>query len=194
MGESEHPGPESKKPQRTAKTMTLAVMAVTALAAGLLALSLRHEAIYALGEHQAMLFGGAFSAFDGGELAPHANKYVRAEVSLEEPAAKFRRPLEKAHYRVAKAGDNHWVVYAMPDGYAENRFIPPRLVAGRLSRASELGARFSGVADTTGSDAWVLVDGDAPYGGTWLLGLEALLLGFVLFNLGGILRVARPVR
>lgn len=177
------------RPKRTLRTLTLAVMALAAIVAGAMAFSLHREALYATGESEAVDLGDLATA----DLAAHDNQYVRVHVSLEDPAAKFRRPLEQSHYRVARAAPDRWVVYAMPDGYAEARFLPPRLVAGRLVKASDLGVRFGGVANTTGADAWVLVDGDVPYGITWVIGLEVMLLGFVLFNAIGIARVVRRV-
>jgi hypothetical protein len=178
------------KPKRTLRTLTLAVMALAAIVAGAMAFSLHREALYATGESEAVDLGDFATA----DAAANDNQYVRVHVSLEEPAARFRRPLEQSHYRVARAAPDRWVVYAMPDGYTAARFLPPRLVAGRLVRASDLGVRFGGVADITGPDAWVLIDGDVPYGITWVIGLEVMLLGFVLFNLIGIARVVRPVR
>ncbi len=183
-------GARPSKPKRTLRTVTLAVMTATLLAASALAFSLHREAAFALTAPRPVDLG----AFGAADVAAHDNGFVRVHVELEAPAATFRRPLEPSHHRVAKASDGRWVVYAVPDGYAEQRFLPPRIVAGRLARASELGARFAGVADITGGDAWVLVDGDHPHGTSWLLGLEVLLVGFALFGLGGIARVLRPVR
>lgn len=194
MAEAKTAGAQPKqslpKPNRSLRTATLAVMAATALAAALLALSIHREALYAAGRSAPIDLG----AFKEADVAAHDNGYVRVAVSLEAPSAEFRRPLEPSHYRVAKAGSDRWVVYAVPDGFAERRFLPPRLVAGRLTKASELGARFAGVAETTGPDAWVVVDGDDPHGSTWILGLVAMLAGFLLFNVGGMARVLWPVR
>ena len=189
-GRSKAAGNALPEPKRTLRTATLGVMAVTAVVSALLAWSLLPEARYALGASEPVDLGALAEA----DLAKHDNGYVRVRVTLSEPAAKFRRPLEQSHYRLAQAKEGNWVVYSMPDGYAEKRFLPPTLVAGRLTRASQLGARFAGVADTTGPDAWVLVDGDAPFGLTWLVGLLTMLAGFLLFNVLGLVRVLRPVR
>lgn len=178
------------RPNRRLRTTTLAVMTAAALAAALLAFSIHREALYAAGEAAPTDVG----PFVDADVAAHDNAYVRVGVTLEPPAAEFRRPLEPSHFRVAKAGADRWVIYAVPDGFSEQRFLPPRLVAGRLSKASDLGVRFGDVAATTGPDAWVVVDGDDPHGATWILGLLALLGGFLLFNVGGIARVLRPVR
>lgn len=178
------------EPRRTLRTATLAVMVVSGLVAGVLAYSIHDDATYALGEQQAI----ELDALAEAPVEQHDNSYVRARVNLAEPATRFSRPLEQAEYRLAKAGTDRWVIYAKPEGYAEQRFLPPKLVAGRLVRAADLGARFGSVSRTTGGQAWVVVDGDAPHGATWLLGLEAMLLGFVLFNLGGVITVLRPVR
>ncbi len=178
-------------PKRTLKTTTIAVMALTAVAALLLALSIRRDATYAMSDYTAVDLGSLADA----EPAAHDNGYVRVQVALEASSAEFRRRLEPSRYRVAKdGGSDRWVIYSVPDGYSENRFMPPKLVAGRLTQASDLGARFGNVAKTTGSDAWVVVDGDDPRGSTWLLGLLVMLLGFVTFNVVGMATLLRPVR
>ncbi len=188
-GKGSRGGSALPQPKRTLRSATVALMAFAALSAALLGYGIHGNAIYALNDSDAVELPEL-----GANLGSLANRYVRSRVTLEAPAAKFRRPLEPSHFRVARAAPDRWVVYAMPDGYVESRFLPPTLIAGRLVQAKDLGARFSGVAAVTGPEAWVVVDGEAPHGAVWLLGLLALLLGFMVFNLGGIARVLRPVR
>jgi hypothetical protein len=45
-----------------------------------------------------------------------------------------------------------------------------------------------------GDDAWILIDGEAPNGLRWVMGIVVLLLAFAIFNVVGILRLARPIR
>ncbi len=44
------------------------------------------------------------------------------------------------------------------------------------------------------SDAWLLIDGEAPAGTRWALGLGVLLVAFAAFNLLGVMRLAQRVR
>jgi hypothetical protein len=183
---------EAPKPYRTARTITLAAMAVAALASAGLAWGLRGEALYALRRPAAVELPNLEEA----TLSAHAGAYARAHVKLAEPAASFRRPFEPSSYQVAQvegAASPVFVIYAKPDGYAEPRFLPPALVAGRLERAGDLGTRFRGVGGSVPGAAWVLVDGEDPFGNTWILGLEAMLLVFVAFNLAGIAALVRRV-
>jgi hypothetical protein len=60
---------------------------------------------------------------------------------------------------------------------------------------ADLGARHSGFRGALGgSDGWVLLDGNDPASSGWVLALEVLLLLFVAWNVGALIRVTRRVR
>jgi hypothetical protein len=71
---------------------------------------------------------------------------------------------------------------------------------GRLVPASQGGVRLSQLGSAIAeagrpplpSDAWLLIDGEAPANTRWTLGLGALLVGFAAFNLIGLRRLLRP--
>jgi hypothetical protein len=189
------------QPPRTMRTVTVAVMVVTAAIAAWLAWSIAPEAGYALRAPASKDVGVLAQA----DLASLRGEFVRGYVKLEGmPAASYRRPLEAGSWRIAKVdpgpdGAGVWVVHRVPTGHEGPRFVPPKLVAGRLAPASSLGVRFSGVGAVIdelggkGGSDHVLVDGETPSATGWLLGLEVLLLMFVMFNIVSVVRLLRPV-
>ena len=183
-------------PKRTERTLTVAVMSLTALLTAWLAWSLRGEAAYAL-TSQTPVELGTLTAQD-----KYAGSFVRGRADLQgTPTAGYRRPFESDAYRVSQSkGSNIWVVYGVPAALDGPRFVPPALVAGRLVRADALGVRFGGIEaaiaelggkGTANQPIWVLIDGEDPEGMTWVLGLEGLLLLFIAFNVLSIVRVMR---
>lgn len=198
--------PEGEKatpaPKRTMRTVTVAVMGLTAAVTAALMGSLRGEAAYAL-RSQTPAQLGILSDVD---LAPHDGQYVRGYARLDgQPTLRFRRSFERDAYRVAlaaprgePAGAQVWVVYGVPQALDGPRFVPPELVAGRLARVADLGVRYAGleaaIAELGGrGDSWVVIDGEDPEGLGWLLGLEVLLGCFIGFNLLAIARVLRRI-
>jgi len=191
------------RPRRTMRAVTVAVMVVTAVVASWLAWSLRAEVGYALGSSQAAELGDLSQA----ELAAHDGHYVRLRAELADaPSVRYRRVCDRGIYRAAlavpgEAGAQRWVVYGIPETLAGPRFVPPTLVAGRLVRVADLSVRFGGLRDAldelsgrSSAGAWVLVDGEDPASLGWVLGLEALLLTFIGFNLLSLGRVLRRIR
>ena len=191
------------RPVRRARTLTLVLMAVTALLAGALAWQLRGEALYALNPSTAVALGALADV----ELsAAHNNTYVRATVTVAPtPSVRFRRLLDHDDYHVALAaqrqGAHRWLAYRVPTTIAAARFVPPSLVAGRLVRVDELGARYRGLraalerASGVGeARSWVLVDGQDPQGAGWQLALVLLLLMAVGWNLLAMVRILRKPR
>lgn len=205
--EAERQAERQAEPRRTMRSVTVAVMALTAIVTGWLAWSLRGEAAYAL-RSQTPTHAGILTDAD---LAGHEGSFVRGYARLDgQSAVRFRRPLERDAYRVAQAAPAFrggtqdaakaevWVVYGVPAALDGPRFVPPQLVAGRLSRVEDLGVRYGGLADAIAelggkSNAWVLIDGEDPEGLGWLLGLEVLLLAFIGFNALAIGRVMRRI-
>ncbi|HXK20631.1 MAG TPA: hypothetical protein VNG33_22625, partial [Polyangiaceae bacterium] len=96
-----------------------------------------------------------------------------------------------------------WVQVRVPrddDDPDHKRFVPPTSFVGRLVPAKHGGVRLSQLGDAIDdagrpalpSDAWLLIDGEAPATTRWTLGVAALLLGFAAFNLLGLRRLLRP--
>jgi len=200
---------ELPRPRRVMRTVTVVIMVVTALLASWLATSLWPEASYALRAPAAQDLG----VLPAADLAAHDGGFVRGYVKLDGvPTASYRRPLESGTYRVGLAAPppaagvdegaprRVWVIYRVPASEEGPRFVPPKLVAGRLARVRDLGVRFQGVtgvlaqAGGVQAEDWVLVDSETPSAVGWVLGLEVLLLLFVAFNVVSVARVLRPVR
>jgi hypothetical protein len=190
-------------PRRPWRKLTLVVMSVTLLGSLALTLALRGELSFSLsGKPPRGL--GELSRF-----APHAadaNTWVQGEGELEvRGAIAYRRPLESDSYRLSRVSgtDKLWVQVRVPSDDADpdhRRFVPPTSFVGRLVPASQGGVRLSrlgGAIAEAGrpplpSDAWLLIDGEAPATTRWTLGLAALLFGFAAFNLFGLRRLLRP--
>jgi hypothetical protein len=188
-------------PRRPFRRFTFALMAFTALFALRLSLGLRGELAYSIR-------GG--TPHDIGELSAiqpeklRANSWVRAEGSLsEDEVVRYSRPLESGAYRLAPIAGNRslWVELRTPTDTDGEYFVAPASFVGRLVPARGAGLRYhalSGAAADAGHplprDAWLLIDGESPASTRWVLGLQALLIGFAAFNVLGILRLTRPVR
>ncbi|MCA9623419.1 MAG: hypothetical protein KC731_30570 [Myxococcales bacterium] len=190
------------KPPRLMRSVTVGVMLVTAAFALWLASSLWGEASFAFRAPHAEQVG----ILEQSDLGGKVGGFVRGYAHLSgKPSASYRRPFERSAFRVARASAAGktpavWVVYAVPAALDGPRFVPPQLVAGRLTRVGDLGVRFRGLAsalaDLEGGAAaedYVLLDGETPDALGWVVGLVALLLAFVLFNVASVIRVLRPL-
>jgi hypothetical protein len=82
------------------------------------------------------------------------------------------------------------------------RFVPPTSFVGRLVPVASAGLRYrsarEGVEAVGGArvaeDAWLLVDGAAPAGARWAIGVLGMLVAFAAFNVWGLVRLLRPIR
>lgn len=204
MAEATHEEPIGGLPRapRTGRRVTIMLMALTFLAAIGLSLSVWHEARYALSPSQPLDLGSLGGAKLGSE---QADRYVRAQIELDASrAVSYRRVAEDGEYQLAPVkgvtGATRWVQYRVPAELRGPRFLPPRIVAGRLARAQDLGWRYRGVVDALRhsgveepAKAWVLIDGAIPSRSRWLLGLIGLLGAFALWSLVGLFRLLRPL-
>ena len=190
-------------PRRPWRRLTLAVMATTLVASLGLLTSLRGELLFSFA-------GGAPYAV--GELARYApkaadaNSWVQGEGELEQSGAiAYRRPLEGDSYRLSRVSGapKLWVQVRVPsddDDPDHRRFVAPTSFVGRLVPLGHGGVRLSQLGEAIAeagrpalpSDAWLLIDGEAPATTRWTLGLALLLLGFAVFNLMGLVRLLRP--
>ncbi|WP_437599361.1 hypothetical protein [Sorangium sp. So ce590] len=189
-------------PPRQERTVTVVLMAVTAVAALWMAIAVFGEARYALSPGRPV---------DVGELAPLrptadlANRYVRAVALLgTRDAIRYGRAAEGDSFRLAPVAGNPgvWVEIRVPEGFEGPRFVPPSSFAGRLVPFKSAGIRHARLAaeveEQTGTavtgDAWLLIDGSSPRASRWAVALFALFLGFAGWNLFGIARVLHRVR
>lgn len=190
-------------PRRPWRVLTLAVMSVTLVASvGLLA-ALRGELAFSLSEKAPRPLG-ELSAFAPQQV--DENTWVQGEGELEvQGAIAYRRPLESDSYRLSRVrgADKLFVQVRVPrddDDPEHKRFVPPTSFVGRLVPAAQGGVRLSqlgGAIDEAGrpplpSDAWLLIDGEAPATTRWTLGVGMLLVGFAVFNVIGLRRLLRP--
>jgi hypothetical protein len=189
-------------PRRPFRRLTFFVMSVTALGALWLLFGLRGELVYALS-------GGR--PRDVGELArlklgaAEPNTWVRAEGALSSSdVVGYQRPLDSDTYRLARVEGTErvWVEMRVPREADGARFIAPSSFVGRLLPVSQAGLRYGALPEAVveagrsalPSDAWLLIDGEAPAGTRWALGLSLMLVGFAVFNVLGVARLAQRVR
>jgi len=177
-------------------------MALTGLAAALLAWSLRSEARYALTS------GAPTSVGDFTKLTlddTMKNRYVEGVALLgTEGAIRYGRAAESDTFRLAPVAGNPklFVEIRVPEGFEGPRFIPPRSFAGRLVPFADSGLRHAGLSDTIvekGSttvpkDAWIIVDGSSPRASRWALMLVVLFGAFSLWNVIGVVRLLARVK
>ena len=199
------PDPELEalpKPRRPGRRLTLAALAITALASITMSGALFSDVSYGLSSTPPRDLGSLAEVSPGEQLA---NRWVRAEGRLGTAGAiRYGRPLESDSYRLAPVAGNPkvWVQLRVPAGMEGPHFVPPTSFVGRLLPASSAGLRHGGlqssVAEAGGvtmpDDAWLLIDGEAPATTRWTLGVVALLLGFAGFSVYGLFRLLSPVR
>jgi hypothetical protein len=203
--ETSEPDPELlalPAPPKRERALTIALMVLTSIAAGLLAWSLRSEASYAL---------ASGAPRDMGELSKlgldpsMANTYVRGGALLgTQGAIRYGRAAEGDTFRLAPVigNDKLWVEIRVPEGFEGPRFIPPTQFAGRLVPFSRAGLRHASlrgaVVDKTQvqipGDAWILVDSSSPRASRWALAFVGLFAGFAAWNLFGAARLIARVR
>jgi len=189
-------------PPKRERLMTVALMAITAIAAALLAWSLRSEARYALTQGAPESVG----LLKDLQLQPaSANRYVEGQAPLgAHGAIRYGRAAESDSFRLAPLAGNSklWIEIRVPEGFEGPRFIPPKSFAGRLVPFSDAGLRHSGlrgaVKKQTGvevaPDAWILIDGSSPRASRWALALVILFSGFAVWNLVGVVRLLGRVK
>ncbi|HET9960399.1 MAG TPA: hypothetical protein VFQ61_38170 [Polyangiaceae bacterium] len=192
---------ELPAPHKPFRRITFGVMALTAILSLALASGLSGELTYSLR-------GGGPQ--DLGELeqmsdrAFRPNAWVRGAGALSaDSVVRYARPLERDTYRLAQVEGNPrlWVELRVPLEADGEHFVAPGSFVGRLVQSEAAGLRYSALEEAARDaghalpkDAWLLIDGESPASTRWVIGLQLLLLGFAVFNVGGILRLARPVR
>lgn len=188
-------------PPKRERTLSVVLMALTAIAATAMVFALRGEASYALHPGPPADIGELSSLRFGPELA---NRYVRGNGLLGTAGAiKYVRAAEGDSFRLAPiAGNpNLWVEIRVPEGFEGPRFVPPSSFAGRLVPFDQAGIRHVGLVSSVQAQgeprvppgAWLLIDGASPRASRWALALALLFVGFVLWNLVALARVLRRI-
>jgi hypothetical protein len=186
------------EPRRPGRRLTLATLTLTVVAAGWMTAELLPSALYALGSNEP-------TEVDAGPLdAQLENRWVHLRGAVEAGGIEYRRPLDPDTFRLARmeAPPNLWVEVRIPADLDPAHYVPPSSFVGRLVKLDATGLRHAAIAPTvarvTGSalpdDAWLLVDGEAPAGTRWVLGLVVMLVGFAAFGLFGLVHLSRSVR
>ena len=194
-------------PRRPGRTLTLVSLATTAAASLAMCLTLAPEVSYGLSTQGPLDLGALVNVSPTKELA---NSWVRAEALLgTSGAVRYGRPLESDTYRLAPVAGNPkiWVQVRVPAGMEGPHFVPPTSFVGRFVPAADAGLRHSGLVDSVAessaavgsaasmpSDAWLLIDGEAPTTTRWTVGVLLLLVGFAAFSVYGLYRLLRPVK
>ena len=190
-------------PPKTGRTLTLAILAVTALASLAMVFALRRDVAYALAPS---------SPTDLGDLRTAEQTAIRSLENLPVTAhgmlgaaggIRFERPFTLDSFRAMPVAGRPsiWVEVRVPRGQENGRWEPPRTFSGRLLRFQATGPRHRGLASAieaaTGGaiskDAFLLVDGEVPQASRWPLALAALFFAFGVWNLGAIVRIVRKV-
>lgn len=188
-------------PPKRERTITVALLVVTAVASLAMMGVLGRDAAYAFAPERAR---------DLGELtrAPAAtfvnNDHVRGEALLGAARAiRYERPLVSGSYRLMPVAgrDDLWVEVRLPSGAESARWVPPARVSGRLVRFTDAGPRHRGLADAvrdaTGADiprgAFLLVDGAAPADARWAVLLVLLFASFAAWNALAAAKLVRRV-
>jgi len=189
-------------PPKRERTITVLLMALTAVAAAWMALSLLGEARYAVTPGHPLDVGDLTALHPGEDMA---NRYVRATALLGTTGAiRYGRAAEGDSFRLTPVAGNPklWVEIRVPEGFEGPRFVPPTVFAGRLVPFKKAGVRHVGlggsVQEQTKSaipdDAWLLIDGGSPRASRWAIALALLFAGFATWNLACVARVLARVR
>lgn len=203
--EAKGPDPELlalPAPPKRERTITVALMALTALAAAWMAMLLLGEARYALSSGELMEAPELTTLQPGADLE---NRYVRASGLLAaQGAIRYGRAAEGDSFRLAPIAGNPkiWIEIRVPEGFEGPRFVPPSSFAGRLVPFRKAGLRHARLPESVAAqtdkrvpeDAWILIDGSSPRASRWAVALVALFFGFAAWNVVGIARVLSRIR
>lgn len=193
---------ELPDPPRRERSVTLAVLVLTALASVAMVFALRHDAAYAFADAHARDVGDLATA-PASIFAQNAFVHGRVMVGAAH-AIRYERPLVSDSFRLMPVAgrENVWVEVRVPAGSESARWVPPSEVSGRLVHFDASGPKHRGLAaavhDVTGADvpvdAWLLVDGDAPPSSRWAVMLVALFAAFAAWNVAVTAKLLRKVR
>ncbi len=192
---------ELPDPPKRERTITVALLLVTALAALAMVFALRRDAAYAFAPAQARDLGDLTTA-DTSTFVE--NEHVRAQAMLGAAhAIRYERPFVQGSFRLMPVAgrDDVWVEVRVPPRGENIRWVPPSQVSGRLVRFEAAGPRHRGLADAvkdaTGREvpkgAWLLVDGATPSDARWAVLLVLIFAGFAAWNAFATAKLLRRV-
>ena len=191
---------ELPDPPRGERTLTLVLLAVTAVASLAMSVLLLRDAAYAFAPRDAAPMGELFTAAPAtvgpGGTSGH-NRLVSAQGLLGATGAvRYERPFERDSYRLAPVAgrEDLWVEIRVPAGEENVRFVPPSTFYGRLVRFDAVGPRHRALRDRVPEGAWLIVDGETPERARWTVALVVLFLGFAVWNVLAFARLVRKVR
>lgn len=193
---------ELPDPPKRQRTLTVAVLLLTAVLSLLMMIALRRDATYAFASSVPVELG---ELRDAPLDRVSAGTLVRAQGMLGAALAiRYERPLTEGSFRLMPVAGrtNVWAEVRVPAGAETRRFVPPSEFVGRLVRFDAAGPKHRGLAaavkGTTGQEipggAWLLVDGDVPSNARWAAALMLMFAGFAAWNLFAAASLLRRVR
>lgn len=194
-------------PPRGTRTLTFALLLVTAVVTALVGATLLGTARYALAGGPARDLGelGALAPAELARAAGPRDAHVRASGALGLGGGiRYERPFTAGSFRLMPVAGRAdvFVELHVPAGAEGARYAPPTRFEGRLVRLADAGPKHRGLASalaaTSGAPpadgAWLLVDGETPDGARWALALVALLFGCAAWNVAAAARLVRRIR
>jgi len=189
-------------PPKQGRTLTVALLVVTALASVAMLLALRRDAAYAFVSADARDVGDITTSAPGAFVE---NQYVHGAVMLGAGGAiRYERPLVSDSFRLMPVAgrDDVWVEVRVPPRGENQRWIPPAQVSGRLVRFETAGPRHRGLVDAVKEtkqrdvpkEAWLLVDGAAPSDARWAVLLSVMFACFAAWNAFATAKLLRRVK
>ena len=188
-------------PPKKERTLTVLLLALTAIASLSMLVALRGDAAYSFASQTPRDLGDLrVTAADAFE----ANHFVHAQGMLGAAGAiRYEHPFESDSYRVWPVAGRRdvWVEVRVPAGEENARYVPPTSFAGRLVRFDAAGPRHRGLGESVRSvtgeavpeGAWLVIDGEQPEGARWAVALMFLFAGFALWNGVAIAKLVRRV-
>lgn len=195
-------------PPKRERTLTVGLLAFTALASLAMVFALWRDAAYAFAPLHTRDLGDLTTVRADAFVA---NQFVRGRAMIGAAGAiRYERPLVEGSFRLmpitrAATGEGPtedlWVEVRVPPRGENIRWVPPSEVSGRLVRFDTAGPRHRGLAgaihDTTGREvpegSWLLVDGAAPSDSRWAVVLIGLFTCFAAWNAFAIAKLLRKV-
>jgi hypothetical protein len=184
-------------PPQNGRTLSLALMTVTALFATVLSAGLFGDVRYALSTSEPDDVGQLAALVPGPSTG---NRLIRAQGALEPSSAvRYDRLLENGSFEIAPVAGNPkiWVEMRVPE--TSTSLPPTTTFVGRLVALDSVSFRIRSFWMATrlipdAASAWVLLDGATPASFRWAVALFGLLALFAGYNLAMIARIVRPVR